>query len=190
VSQCCSLHALTSLPLSCLTAAPGKVVPPPYKVSKTGNEFVLRTNNMSWSNAQKECNIWGGHLASYVNRDEQIEVEQFYISNGYLFPKYNTFYWMGLTTPTADPQVWGYVDPTAPFNSTSYQNWGVAVGDDNMGPEPNNFFGDEKCAGGNFTEAKEGAAGWADAQCGQQFVFMCRLLREWRPRVRSGACMC
>ena len=49
-------------------------MPPSYKVNKTGNEFLLRTGNMTWSNAQKECNKWGGHLASYINRDEQIEV--------------------------------------------------------------------------------------------------------------------
>ena len=33
------------------------------------------------------------------------QVEKFYIDNGYLFPKYHIFYWMALTTPTAEPQV-------------------------------------------------------------------------------------
>lgn len=33
------------------------------------------------------------------------QVENFYVREGYLFPKYHIFYWMALTTPTADPQV-------------------------------------------------------------------------------------
>ncbi len=148
------------------------MVPPPYKVPSTGNEFLLKTGNMSWGDASKECNKFGGHLATYASRAEQTEVrhslmwhhpghmgsirrvhcancvcavcaaglaaykcclhgrardrvryrcvhllnssllplllhqvENFYINNGYLFPKYHIFYWMALTTPTADPQV-------------------------------------------------------------------------------------
>jgi hypothetical protein len=54
-------------------AAPGVVVPPPYK-AKTGNEFLLKTGNKSWSDASKDCNSFGGHLATYVSRAEQIEV--------------------------------------------------------------------------------------------------------------------
>jgi hypothetical protein len=48
-----------------------------------------------------------------------------------------------------------------------------------MGPEPNNFFTDEKCGGANFTEIREAAAGWADWRCSDKFIYMCRMLREW-----------
>jgi hypothetical protein len=117
-------------------------MPPRYTVTSTKNTFLLRTTNHSASKAQSDCNVEGGHLASYVNRAEQEEVscpnwrllkdrcctlaahecglpaehaphlprpqvEKYYIDNGYLFPKYHLFYWMGLTTPTADPQVDG-----------------------------------------------------------------------------------
>lgn len=75
--------------------------------------------------------------------------------------------------------MWTYSDPTAKLNSSSYQNWGTAIGDENMGPEPNNFFTDEKCGGANFTEIREGAAGWADWRCSDKFIYMCRMLREW-----------
>ena len=55
-----------------------------------------------------------------------------------------------------------------------------------MGPEPNNFFTDEKCGGANFTEIREAAAGWADWRCSDKFIYMCRMLREWHGDVVCG----
>ena len=78
-------------------------------------------------------------------------------------------------------QVWTYIDPTNKLNSSAYQNWGMgSPSDQSFGPEPNNALGDEKCGGANFTQTREDAAGWADAQCSRQYIFMCRLLRESR----------
>jgi hypothetical protein len=110
-------------------------------------------------------------------------VEQYYINNGYLFPKYHRFYWIGLTTPTADPQEWRWIDPTGPkISSTAYQHWGQGAVDNppDMGGEPNNYMKDEKCAGANFTQTYGEAWGWSDAQCGGQAVFMCKLVGEWQ----------
>jgi hypothetical protein len=46
--------------------------------------------------------------------------------------------------------------------------------------EPSNTFGNEKCAVANWTETygRPLAWGWADTLCNQQFVPMCRMLRE------------
>ncbi len=110
---------------------------------------------------------------------EQREVEQYYINNGYLFPKYHLFYWIGLSTPTTDPIAFNWVDPTSGnLTSNSYQHWGQgATGNPpDMGSEPNNYMGDEKCGGANYTMTYDSAWGWGDAQCGIQAVFMCRLI--------------
>ena len=48
----------------------------PYNASSTGNEFRFYSSPMNHSEAELECNLYGGHLASYVSLEEQAEVEQ------------------------------------------------------------------------------------------------------------------
>ena len=47
-------------------AAPGAVIPPAYTVNSTKNTFIFRTSNLTFSAASAQCNLWGGHLATYV----------------------------------------------------------------------------------------------------------------------------
>ncbi len=46
--------------------------------------------------------------------------------------------------------------------------------------EPNNRFPTELCVAANATEIFGNAWGWADAQCGQQLSYMCRMRRKQR----------
>jgi hypothetical protein len=55
-------------------------------------------NKTSQAVAEATCNQQGGHLAYYASLAEQQEVEQYYISNGYLFPTYTPAYWLGMRT--------------------------------------------------------------------------------------------
>jgi hypothetical protein len=123
---------------------------------------------------------------------EQREVELYYINNGYLFPKYHLFYWIGLTTPQADPQEWRWIDPTAPkVSSTAYQHWGqgAAGNPPEMGAEPNNYMRDEKCGGANYTQSYDESWGWSDSQCGIKATFMCRLVGGCSLLLHTGLSM-
>ena len=117
--------------------------------------------------------------ASTCSVREQREVEQYYIKNGYLFPKYHQFYWLGLSTLTTEPQEFSWLDPTSgQLSSTAYQHWGQGAPGNppDMGSEPNNYLGDEKCGGANYSQSYDDAWGWSDEQCGTRAIFMCRLI--------------
>jgi hypothetical protein len=70
----------------CLTAAPQ--VCPPVLANSTSITFYLNTSASNASYAQEMCKMNGGHLAAFTSLEEQKEVEQSYIINGYLFPKW------------------------------------------------------------------------------------------------------
>jgi hypothetical protein len=55
-------------------------------------------NKTTQAYAEQSCNDQGGHLAYYSSLAEQAEVEQYYISNGYLMPTYTPAYWIGMRT--------------------------------------------------------------------------------------------
>jgi hypothetical protein len=50
--------------------------------------FYLNTTTANSTDAEDACKRNGGHLAAFTSQAEQREVEQFYITNGYLFPKW------------------------------------------------------------------------------------------------------
>jgi hypothetical protein len=52
--------------------------------------------------------------------------------------------------------------------------------------EPNNKDAPEDCAVANYTESYDNVFGWADTNCANKFVFMCKLIRGWR-RASSAA---
>lgn len=182
----CQVHAHSPDPLltlehACPSAAPGSTQAPPFTSSVTNSTFQYASNLSDFTAGQKACNLLGGHLASYVSLEEQVEVEQHFIKAGYLFPKARPFYWMGLrTNATAEPRKYTWIDPTLVTQvydpSSSYAHWGNAAGQ----AEPNNlYFPPELCIGANFSGSFEGAAGWADANCGMKYPIMCRLARGW-----------
>jgi hypothetical protein len=48
-------------------------------------------------------------------------------------------------------------------------------------------FPPENCAAANYSEAYEGAWGWADSQCGVKLPYMCKILGGWRARARGSS---
>lgn len=150
--------------------------------------FQYATNMTDFAAGQRACNLLGGHLATFKSLEEQTEVEQFYISGGYLFPKFRNVYWMGLRlNGTTEPRKYTWVDPTLEISEldqfTDYMHWGSSAGQQ----EPNNlYFPPEMCTAGNFTQTFEGAAGWADANCGMKYPIMCRLARRCHGSLGSG----
>lgn len=64
-------------------AAPAKK---PITVSdftaSTGFNYILNTQPMQYQEAQNWCKTNGGHLATYVSLDEQVEVETYYVTYG------------------------------------------------------------------------------------------------------------
>ena len=57
----------------------------------------------------------------------------------------------------------------------AYKHWGMHQ--PNNSPEPNNLNPPEDCVVGNFTEAFNGAWGWADVNCGLELPYICRVIR-------------
>jgi hypothetical protein len=81
-----------------------------------------------------------------------------------------------------------FVDRRTVIYNGTYQHWGVLQPGNIL--EPNNRVPPENCAGGNLTMGIrpadkapvifDGAAGWADHNCGEQYISMCRVTREVR----------
>jgi hypothetical protein len=114
---------------------------------------------------------------------------------GYLLATYHKAYWIGYYGYDG-PQQFAPMDPGLPQLSApgSYKHWGEAVqpGQAKGVREPDNASGDESCAVANFTEAfgKPARWGWADTQCSNTFVFLCRMQsepRNLREAVRTSA---
>jgi hypothetical protein len=72
---------------------------------------------------------------------------------------------------------WIWLNPLVTWNETSYKHWGVYSVDGSA--EPNNKDPPEDCAVANYTEAYDNVFGWADTNCANKFIFMCKLIRGW-----------
>jgi hypothetical protein len=147
----------------------------PVVVSYTSHDnhtYTLNTTMVTQAQAQRSCNARGGHLAVWPSQQTQNEVEAFFAGNGYLLPTFHKAYWMGMVKRDGE---FGFLDATI---KTSYRNWGMyATGEPGEGyPEPNNYFGDENCAIGNFSMIRQVPPVWgfADYQCTDRFVFICK----------------
>jgi hypothetical protein len=96
-------------------------------------------------------------------------------SQGALIPDFHMNYWFGLRSAPGQWPDFKYIDPFAVGpNSSTYLHWGKGAGMD-FPEEPNNFEEGEDCGAGNWTQSFDAAWGWADANCRQQFVFMCKI---------------
>jgi hypothetical protein len=72
------------------------------------------------------------------------------------------------------------VDPFAIGpNASSYEHWGKGSGID-FPAEPNNFEPQEDCGLANYTQSFDSVWGWADGNCKQPFVFMCKMRGTWQ----------
>ncbi len=97
---------------------------------------------------------------------------------GLLFPTCHAAYWTGLTS-NSWPR-FGWTDRSLPALADSdgvYSHWGVYQ--PGALAEPNNMLGSELCGLANATQSWNSAWGWADAQCSEPHIFICKIAREW-----------
>ncbi len=179
---------------------------PTYTTTGSQISFILNTAKLNFTAAESWCALNGGHLAAFVDKDEQAslallcaapadtvatsqlplalgpaltalllepqkEVEEYYISHGYILPSYHKQYWMGLNSSgSIFPNfTWLTPDVDSAVYLADYSHWGTS--------QP---LGDETkmCAGGNFNMSNDGAWGWANDDCTLPYIFMCRIMRE------------
>ncbi len=94
-----------------------------------------------------------------------------HLPQGFLFPRFNSFYWIGLRT-----QSWPNFIFIDTLDGGSYMNWGTMQ--DPLLDEPNNLGGSEFCAGANYTQLTSGSWGWSDELCTTKAAFVCKIRRE------------
>jgi hypothetical protein len=170
-----------------------------YTFMTSGNTYVLNTTMVDAQTASDRCGQLGGHLASWTSLAEQNSVEQNFLSNNKLALPYHSKYWLGIKlTPGG---LWPNFTFNDPVNTdkpvAAGKPWGAYKSSTVNNTEPNNTPAPQYCAVGNYTErmGSPSVFGWADAFCGDQFPFICRIRREcgilgpvyWRLRLRSHA---
>ena len=67
-----------------------------YYSNTTRHTYVFNSTATTQQQAELGCQAAGGHLLSYTSRQEQREVEQYFISTGRLIPAFHRSYWIGL----------------------------------------------------------------------------------------------
>ena len=170
-----------------------------YTSDKFSATYIFNSTMANFTDAENFCRYSGGHLVSWRSRAEQAEVESYYMNNGYMFPTFHRFYWMGLSAANgmkpadliSQQNKWpnfSYIDGAPRPGGSAYEAWG-RYQPLNF-PEPDNRFSPELCAGGNATEAfgTPKVWGWADTRCNSSFPFICKLQRKWRGA--SAGCTC
>lgn len=65
-------------------------------VSNSGSTYLLNISAATYEEARASCDDNGAYLTSFLAQSEQAEVEQHYISSGFLIPTFHKAYWMGL----------------------------------------------------------------------------------------------
>ena len=101
-----------------------------------------------------------------------------------LVPGANPQYWIGLEAQSWPTFAWSDTMVPAPNAKGGYTNWGIfynALDPIQLyRPEPNNLVSPEVCAVGNHTQAsgKPFTWAWADANCLNSHVSICRVNRE------------
>jgi hypothetical protein len=133
--------------------------------------YIINTTRLGFRDAEAACQDDGGHLVSYGSLDEQVEVESFFVANGYFIPTAHKFYWMGYRAI-----VWPQFQWLDPNTYQTYTNWGTYLPD--YVAEPNNMFDNEYCVGANATETLPDtpAFGWSDEVCNTPAPFICKVL--------------
>jgi hypothetical protein len=153
-----------------------------YTYSANGNTYVLNTTMVDAQAASDRCGQLGGHLASWTSLAEQNGVEQNFLSNYKLALPYHSKYWMGIKlTPGGMWPNFTFNDPVNSDNPTAAgKPWGAYKSATVNNTEPNNTPAPQYCAVANYTERNGSPSvfGWADAYCGDQYPFICRIRRE------------
>jgi hypothetical protein len=77
------------------------------------------------------------------------------------------------------------MNPHPGFNASGgFMHWGYYMPQNII--EPNDFEPHEMCVGANYTEAYDGAWGWADTQCFRKFPALCMKAGEWPAAAGAG----
>ena len=122
------------------------------------------------------CQAVGGHLVTWSSLDEQLEVEQHFVKQGYLLPKFHRGYWTGLRANQWPNFYW--LDATARSN---FKNWGVWA---DGSSEPKDRL--KTCGAGNYSLLTRGTWGWSGENCNTALPFMCRLLKPGNITIASN----
>ncbi len=100
-------------------------------------------------------------------------------------PGANPQYWLGLESDSWPTFEWSDIMVPSPAQRGGYSNWGTlySPGDavQQYRAEPNNQVPPEVCAVGNHTQGsgKPFTWAWADANCVNKYVSICRINRGW-----------
>jgi hypothetical protein len=107
-----------------------------YTSKRFGATFIFNSTEATFTVAEGVCRDHGGHLVSWSSQQEQAEAEGYFNSNGFMFPTYHKFYWMGLyagkSMAAADLMAtfsnwpnFTYLDKApAPSSANAYRHWG------------------------------------------------------------------
>ena len=104
---------------------------------------------------------------------------------GFLVPTSNPVYWIGLQADGWPTFKWSDSIVPSPSEKEGYTNWGIFSNPANPEqisvPEPNNLRPTEYCAVGNHTQGtgKPFTWAWADTNCFNEYVSICRINRGW-----------
>ena len=130
-----TLMCNTTMPYMCRMQT--NIGTPAMTTQITNVTFYLNTTETTFADAEVSCKDNGGHIAGFTNETEQYEVEQFFISQGYLLPTYNKVYWYGASTNSTLWPIFShmygnlgdvpdrYWEPPTPGATAppGYQNW-------------------------------------------------------------------
>jgi hypothetical protein len=169
---------LLRLPPSPPPRPPPSPVNPTYTSPTSRTLYVFNATPADFSAAGEACAAAGGYLVTYATASKQLEVERALAQQNALLGARTPFYWMGLRVDN-DALYWPFFSWAvngsggAVLTSRSYTHWGTDRG--GAGREPNNVCPPEDCAGANYTQAYDGAWGWSDAACDQQFPSLCEV---------------
>jgi hypothetical protein len=67
----------------------------------------------------------------------------------------------------------------------AYKNWGVYQPGGKQEPFIPNGGPPELCGAANFTAMSQGVGGWANSQCGNKFIWMCKIRCGWHLQLRA-----
>ncbi len=150
----CQYNPVDLTPTPSPTFAPTIFCPSGYTpVSGLSGCYKYQSTPMNWFEAEKSCNIAGGHLTSITSSSEDNGLYQYYV----VALNYYDF-WIGGNDISSDGR-WSWIDGS----SWSYTNWRTG--------EPSSYIYVELCVNGLQSS---GYFGWADSSCAIEKPSLCK----------------
>lgn len=82
--------------------------------------YIINTTRLGFREAEAVCQDNSGHLVSYRDLEEQLDVERYFVDNGYFIPAAHKFYWLGYMAV-----VWPEFQWLDPNTYAGYTHWGT-----------------------------------------------------------------